>query len=148
MNAGDIRSWILANPYLVLSIATGGILLFLYMARRIRLLYRFLTVTMMGFMFRVWWNTPPEKGAADFRTADTMRILITNHRVLADWKRESGRYPSPTTEGLETLRMYSSLVYPTDAWKRELRYEIVGGKPRLTSAGPDGRFGTGDDVVR
>lgn len=51
---------------------------------------------------------------------------------------------------LEDLRR----VHPTagsaaDAWGRRIRYERLSDASfRLTSAGPDGAFGTGDDIVK
>jgi hypothetical protein len=51
---------------------------------------------------------------------------------------------------LEDLRR----VHPTagsaaDAWGRRIRYEKLSDTAfRLTSAGPDGVFGTGDDIVK
>ena len=35
---------------------------------------------------------------------------------------------------------------PSDAWAKEFRFEIRGKRHRVTSAGPDGTFGTSDDL--
>ncbi len=74
---------------------------------------------------------------------------MTDHRLLANYKQETNRYPPSGAEGLDELSRYiSGFVYLADAWNRDLMYEIVDGVPRITSAGADGRFGTSDDIVR
>jgi len=40
-------------------------------------------------------------------------------------------------------------VSAVDAWGREIRYEKLSDSSfRLTSAGPDGQYETGDDIVK
>jgi hypothetical protein len=57
-------------------------------------------------------------------------------------------------EGLPTSldalrRLEPSAASAADEWGRKFRYERVSDESfRLTSAGPDGAFGTADDIVR
>ena len=136
------------NPYLWFCLTTGMILLVLLAMRHCRPLYRYVTSTFLLFSLYLFFTKSPEEGVNDFCTVDTIRILGINHHALADWHREGGGYPPPGPEGLEELKTYDSAVFFKDAWGRELRYEVVSGRPRLTSAGADGKFGTEDDIVR
>jgi hypothetical protein len=51
---------------------------------------------------------------------------------------------------LDALRgAHPSAASVTDAWGRKIRYERLSDDAfRLTSAGPDGAFGTSDDIVK
>lgn len=53
-------------------------------------------------------------------------------------------------ESLEDLRkLHRAAAALQDAWGKRFRYERLSESAfRLTSAGPDGEFGTGDDVVK
>ena len=53
-------------------------------------------------------------------------------------------------ESLEALRRYNPAASArADAWGRRIRYERLSEDSfRLTSAGPDGAFGTADDIVK
>jgi hypothetical protein len=53
-------------------------------------------------------------------------------------------------ETLEALRGFHPTAGSTpDAWGRKIRYERLSDSSfRLTSSGPDGAFGTGDDIVK
>ena len=44
-------------------------------------------------------------------------------------------------------RLYSTMVRPMDAWGRAVRVTVSGGGVTLESAGPDGEFGSADDLV-
>ena len=41
---------------------------------------------------------------------------------------------------------YIATKIPVDPWGNHYRYELKGRRPRLASAGPDGNWGTDDDV--
>jgi len=46
-------------------------------------------------------------------------------------------------------RAHPAAASITDAWGRKIRYERLSDDAfRLTSAGPDGAFGTADDIVK
>lgn len=34
-----------------------------------------------------------------------------------------------------------------DPWGKQYRYQVIGGIPQISSAGPDGRLGTSDDIL-
>ena len=53
-------------------------------------------------------------------------------------------------ETLKALRRFNPAAsVPTDAWGRTIRYEKLSDSSfRLKSAGPDGVFETGDDIVK
>ncbi|HPW19155.1 MAG TPA: type II secretion system protein GspG [Candidatus Aminicenantes bacterium] len=53
-------------------------------------------------------------------------------------------------DSLEALRRYNPAAGArTDPWGRPIRYEKLSEDSfRLTSAGPDGAFGTADDIVK
>ena len=139
---------ILQYPYAVCALVTGGILLVLLVMHKVRPLYRFSTAFLVAASVFLLATKSMEEGGNDFRTADTIRILATNRRVLRDWYNEAGSYPAAGPGGIDALKSYDSKVFYRDAWDRPLRYELVSGSPRLTSAGADGAFDTDDDVVR
>jgi hypothetical protein len=74
--------------------------------------------------------------------------------ALSNYREEHGHYP-PLEFNLDELavgrdgtpleRPYLS-GRPRDAWGRPFRYELFEGKPRVYSGGPDGKFGTPDDI--
>lgn len=90
------------------------------------------------------------------------RVRATGAQMQAIWqaillyRTDTGEYP--TTEG--GLRMLLPApqppvrnwrgpympAMPTDGWGREFQYERSGRVITLTSAGPDGQFGTDDDL--
>jgi hypothetical protein len=82
----------------------------------------------------------------------TAAILDGMATSLEMYCRVRGSYP----ENLDQLRdldpsEYGRLCEPvdvlfSDAWNKELRYEVRRGAPSLWSAGPDGTFGTADDI--
>ena len=138
----------LIDPFVIQLTATATILLVLFIMRKNRLVHRISVILLLGGSAYLVLTKSPEEGWDDFRTADTKRILRSNHRILRNWQRESGSYPSPASGGLGQLQMFSSAVFYRDAWHRELRYELKNGTPKMTSAGADGRFGTEDDIVQ
>lgn len=87
------------------------------------------------------------------RAQSTQARLVQLGDALERYEALRGRYP-PETVGLEALRRpnpKTPLVEPdfafVDAWGRGLLYELDGrGGYVLGSAGPDGHFGTDDDL--
>lgn len=67
-------------------------------------------------------------------------------RIILTFASESEGLP----ESLEALRRYNPAAsVRSDAWGRRIRYEKLSENSfRLTSAGPDGAFGTADDIVK
>ncbi len=71
--------------------------------------------------------------------------LSSLEKIILAFMSQEGRLP----KDFEELRQSRFLVGPAvDAWGRKLRLEIISEENfRLLSAGPDGQFGTGDDIV-
>ena len=72
--------------------------------------------------------------------------------ALAIYYFDTGGYPSEN-EGLAALLRsvapgFSTYLtrIPADPWGRPYRYRLIDNFPRIDSAGPDGIFGTADDV--
>ena len=60
---------------------------------------------------------------------------------------EQVAFPIPAKEYTPGM-VYAQKTYGRDGWGREFAFEsLSGGKYRITSAGPDGVFGTKDDIV-
>lgn len=94
----------------------------------------------------------------------TTRLTLNNTKTaINQFLIESNRYPT-TEEGLQSLVTCPSGLkdgdtwngpyvtkLPKDAWKRDLKYtypsSTQGQDFDLISAGPDGQFGTEDDVI-
>jgi general secretion pathway protein G len=81
---------------------------------------------------------------------------LTNLRIaLERFRIDCGRYPGPD-EGLDALVIdpgaegwhgnYVSLIRP-DPWRQPYRYSLTNGAVVLSSAGPDRRPGTPDDLT-
>lgn len=93
--------------------------------------------------------------ATDRRSTDT---LVTQARLdfvgtgAEYYCQREGKYPSH----LHEIFSYANGVIPhrcaippddtLDAWHHGVRYELREGVPMITSAGPDGRFDTSDDI--
>ena len=72
--------------------------------------------------------------------------LATLERIVAERAATEGQAPADLKELQRSQPMPISAL---DAWGREIRYEKLSDSGfRLISAGPDGNFGTGDDIVR
>lgn len=52
----------------------------------------------------------------------------------------------PSMDDLLEERILDSSKRITDAWDNEFQIECEGGEPFVVSAGPDGQFGTEDDI--
>ncbi len=71
--------------------------------------------------------------------------LVTLERIVAERTATDGQAPAD----LNALRRFQPALSSRDAWGREIRYERLSDSSfRLTSAGPDGEFGTADDIVK
>jgi hypothetical protein len=101
-------------------------------------------MALIGWLF--WKNT---------FALDTSRIMAHEQRkaleklrlVCDEYFNTHGFYP-PVTEGLTVLQDACGHAATADLWGNPLRYSLVGGKPRLVSAGLDMVFGTRDDIER
>jgi general secretion pathway protein G len=79
------------------------------------------------------------------------------HVALDVWRVDHGRYPTEE-EGLKVLLQdmldgkggpyLGSTEIPRDPWGNPFRYRLMNDKPLIDSAGPDGTFGTKDDIDR
>ena len=76
----------------------------------------------------------------------TKANLATLGSVIAGFVGSEGRTPADLTDLRRLQPVTTGLV---DAWGREIKYERISDSDfRLTSAGPDGAFGTADDIRR
>lgn len=96
---------------------------------------------------------------ARIQMADTMVNGVGTK--LEEYRLLGGVYPSQA-QGLQALvtkptiapvpKRYTSLYeeVPKDPWSQDLKYQFPGSKvpnkPEVVSAGPDGQFGTDDDI--
>jgi type II secretion system (T2SS) protein G len=81
------------------------------------------------------------------RTSADLRTLAT---ALEAYRRDNGSYVHAGTCSalLDNLSpKYLGSVIRLDAWSREFDYKGESGSYRLASLGPDGKAGTGDDIV-
>lgn len=101
------------------------------------------------------------RGGASAEIAMTETMVKGVESKLQEYRMLGGTYPSQV-QGLEALvtkpsvapvpRRYVSLYdeLPLDTWGNELKYAFPGskdaGKPEIISAGPDGVFGSEDDI--
>jgi len=79
--------------------------------------------------------------------ADLTKVnLATLEKIIVERNAAEGRVPADIQE-LQRIRPMPPSTQ--DAWGREIRYERLSDSSfRLTSAGADGQFGTGDDIVK
>lgn len=81
------------------------------------------------------------------RTTAELRTLAT---ALEAYRRDNGAYVEADTGAqlIDSLgSRYLMAIIRLDAWSRELGYKGGPGGYRLSSAGPDGKPDTGDDIV-
>ncbi len=72
--------------------------------------------------------------------------LATLERIIVERTAADGQVPADL-KALQRLQPMAASVL--DAWGRKIRYEKLSDSGfRLTSAGPDGEYGTGDDIVK
>ncbi len=79
--------------------------------------------------------------------ADLTKVdLETLAKIIVERNAAEGQVPADIKE-LQLVRPIP--ISTLDAWGREVRYEKLSDSGfRLTSAGADGKFGTGDDIVK
>ncbi len=111
-------------------------------------------ILLFGFIFIASLNRRGGDSAVGFERG---RLRLVQN-ALEIYEIDTGRYPV-TTNSLDFLAVqpenatnriaYLSAV-PRDSWGRQYRYEFPGRHNTnsfdLSSAGPDGKFGTADDV--
>ena len=86
----------------------------------------------------------------------TRATLSAVQQMIALYRADCQMYPSER-QGLEALVRNPSVLgwdgpylrggVPLDSWSRQLHYRLLDGKPLVESAGRDGVFGTGDDIL-
>jgi len=93
-----------------------------------------------------------QRALTDLRWLETHRRLLQLAQGLLSYRSAKGAFPEkndivPLTDLL--MPRFMPQLVRTDAWGQELLYEPLAGGTRfkLTSAGPDGRFATADDLV-
>jgi hypothetical protein len=79
--------------------------------------------------------------------ADLTKVnLATLEKIIVERNAAEGQVPADIQE---LQRVQPMPISTLDAWGREIRYEKLSDSSfRLTSSGADGRFGTGDDIVK
>ena len=79
--------------------------------------------------------------------ADLTKVnLATLEKIIAERNAAEGHVPADIRE---LQRIQPMPISTVDAWGREIRYEKLSDAGfRLISAGADGQFGTGDDIVK
>ncbi len=83
---------------------------------------------------------------------ETTRVLIKNVETAAGtYKIKRGKYPT-SLDVLKEPQMEGGDPWlegdPVDPWGNELKYELQGKrKPKISSLGPDGQEGGGDDIT-
>ena len=88
---------------------------------------------------------------ADARIATTRSLIANVDVAVKSYNMKHGKYP----ESLDVLTQEQAdgsdpmlEGEPVDPWGNELKYERPSKKrPTITSAGPDGEFGTEDDIT-
>jgi general secretion pathway protein G len=90
--------------------------------------------------------TPRENG--------TLAEIHSLEKAIDKFRADCGRYPTET-EGLSVLVTNTGILgcrgsYTSetlkDMWGTPLRYQVIQDKPKITSAGIDGKFGSEDDL--
>ncbi|MCS6884308.1 MAG: type II secretion system protein GspG [Acidobacteriota bacterium] len=82
------------------------------------------------------------------------KIRRTEHRLevlckaLESYRKEHGYYPRATniTELTDRLTKFLDRLYQNDLWQRPLSYTRTATGYQIASAGPDGKYGTNDDI--
>jgi hypothetical protein len=86
----------------------------------------------------------------DARRRETLKSIEKLAEGIGAYRQRNGQLPNAAdivklTDILHP--QYMSELIRLDAWGNPLRYETAGADFHITSAGPDGRFGTPDDVA-
>ena len=62
--------------------------------------------------------------------------------TACQYRQEHGKWPD-----LSTLRAHDRTLPARDRWQGEFVFEVLDDEIRISCAGPDGCFGSADDVV-
>lgn len=110
-------------------------------------------ILVLGLVFAFWFIRQQGRSRLESNLASRERAMIELTKVnLAGLEKmvlaflsQEGRLPS-SLEELRQARLLLGAAF--DAWGREIRLETSGQTAfRLISAGPDGQFGTSDDLI-
>ena len=84
------------------------------------------------------------------KTAETRKTLETIAAAIAQYQLKNGSLPAFRDYVTLSDKLHPDYLNPLirlDAWRRPLAAQLVGPNTvRLSSAGPDGKFGTPDDI--
>lgn len=107
-------------------------------------------------IFILIWIAIPRVGSHPYPPAKATHDMInTLLAQLSAYKERTGHFPADN-EGLSVLPqdLFVPGVDPkyrpeviSDAWATPFQYRLIDGKPRIRSAGQDGKFGTQDDIT-
>jgi len=98
------------------------------------------TITLLRGALYLLGDISKEGNGRDLAIMRTRALLADTFDSVAEFRRKRGRYPDSLREAVgERL---------VDAWSHELAYGSNERSFWLRSAGPNGRFGTGDDIGR
>jgi hypothetical protein len=84
------------------------------------------------------------------KTARTVADLKSLASALEQFKRERGSYVQADTGRVLVDNLaptFLDLIIRLDAWSHEFEYKGTANTYRLSSSGPDGMAGTGDDII-
>jgi len=110
-----------------------------------------------------WTVTEVRTGDRCWESVELIRAAVVKEKVLrtsaemdslasalVSFRRDHGSYVVANSgpKLVDSLSPdYLATVIRLDAWSNEFKYEGTGSNYRLISAGPDGKFGTPDDLV-
>ncbi|MDD8031423.1 MAG: hypothetical protein PHQ25_05420 [Acidobacteriota bacterium] len=102
------------------------------------------------YFMRTEEKAPIEEEISRFnqtRAELTTANLESVSRVILEWMADSDGQVPDSLNDLQKTRSYGLSLQ--DGWGRNIRYEKVSDSSfRLRSAGPDGQFGTEDDILK
>jgi hypothetical protein len=87
----------------------------------------------------------PELTECTFRTTKTSALEL--RRAAETWRAMHDEPACPTPERLRDDKQIDTASKLTDAWDRPFRIHCTPDETYASSAGPDGRMGTDDDII-
>jgi hypothetical protein len=102
------------------------------------------TIVLYGSLF--YFGFVAKNGPfVEVRKQASQQILTQNAGYLELYKKQHGKYPASLDE---LMKEGSYMVFPTDHYMKPLHYEVTegGNSYNLRSLGPDGEYGTADDI--
>lgn len=98
----------------------------------------------------VWEKEFGKRSHGDLTDARESEVADTNlQQIYRAWKRLQA--DNLVKAGVTVCPYCSTQTYSagaeSDAWGNSLKYHVTGGAGEIVSAGPDGSFGTGDDIT-